>query len=162
MWTLREAVLVSSLAFIGAGFLLLTLALRLRSALVVVVEERTEEEAEPAVVQAAAPVLVAEPVKHLGATEELGLAGFVAVALEFDETPAGDLLCDQPKLPPHGSEEWLSIRLAAMRHRPVSWRRLDTAIGAEWAELVTTRAKTLEATQEIGPETLAKVLGGTR
>lgn len=78
------------------------------------------------------------------------------------ERPAGALLCDCPQLPPRDSELWLTIRLAAMRTRPLSWRRLETAIGPEWADLVTTRAKALEATQEIKPEKLAKVLGGIR
>lgn len=78
------------------------------------------------------------------------------------ERPAGDVLCDRPELPPRDSELWLSIRLAAMRTRPVSWRRLDNAIGAEWSEMVTVRAKAMEQTQEITPEMRAKVLGGAR
>lgn len=76
------------------------------------------------------------------------------------ERPAGEVLCDRPELPPRNSELWLTIRLATMRRRPLSWRRLDTAIGEEWAGLVATRAKALEATQEITPEMRAKVLGG--
>jgi hypothetical protein len=137
------------------------------------VEERTEEEAAP--VQEDAPLLPPlEPLKTSAEFAEVAdktqwlhtMAEALTVPDDLTggalnlERPAGDILCDRPLLPPRDSELWLSIRLAAMRGRPVSWRRLDKAISPEWAEMITVRAKAMEQTQEITPEMRAKVLGG--
>lgn len=84
---------------------------------------------------------------------------------EDERLQAGPLLCDRPARPPHGSEAWLSIRLAEMRNRPANWTRLTAAIaavGPEWPDLVTVREKAMEPTQEITEEMRAHVLGGAR
>lgn len=100
--------------------------------------------------------------------------------LNLDQPAAEALLCDQPDRPPHGSEAWLTIRIAELRHRPVQlrWERLTAAIGSDWAALVAeeeelTRAAdmaewehltetALTDTQEITVEMRAAVFGGVR
>lgn len=134
------------------------------------VKERTEEETAEPELPPLVPLKTAAEVAEV--EDKTAWLGDMAEMMDAPddlrggrlnlERPAGALLCDRPQLPPRDSELWLTIRLAAMRTRPLSWRRLETAIGPEWTQLVTTRAKTLEATQEITPETLAKVLGGVK
>jgi hypothetical protein len=139
------------------------------------VEERTEEEAAP--VQEDAPFLPPlEPLKSPAEIAEvddktLWLSTMAKAMKAPDdltggdlnlERPAGPLLCDRPQLPPRDSELWLSIRLAAMRTRPVSWRRLDNAISPKWSSLIAAREKAMEPTQEITREQIAAVLGGAK
>ena len=129
------------------------------------VEERIEEEAAQPELPPLLPLkTAAEKAEVAEKTQWLATVARTAHVHrdEGEQLQAGPLLCDRPALPPYGSEAWLSIRLAAMKHRPVSWRRLDAAIAPEWVAEISARAKAMEPTQEIAPETLAKVLGGLR